>query len=724
MVMKRVHWGWLLLLLLFVGIYSQAQAQVEKEVDKKEEIPFPDPSSLQPNWWKFFEVELPLFKERIRSVADQLSKTQAETPDFNNKNNQGLLQELTINLDVLLNLKTNGTPQNPKTPAIRENYTLDEWLEISNTLKKKKIEEKIIQGEIARSSETIDKTERSLDTLMAAYIEIKATDSGRYPKGLEIMTRWSSIAVPREKIRLAKLNLAFLQVELSNLNLEVEAASRTLLASKRDLDRLSEEIKNSTAELEESRQELAKVQTAALMHFGDTPADKALSHFKGQAVVQASIEEALKHIEFVTKNVEQHIILILIKDASDVKEFFKKLTEWEKLLLTIKENYESWTIATIRERNLIQDLFIDEPDNELGKELKRINLDRSKLSGESILSLHRLENALQKLELQMDLLEQQFPGKTGDVQTWFFISQQAFVDFITEIPNWLTQSLFKINETPVTTLGLFRVILILGLAWWFSGFVSRSLERFIESRGEQDLSGVYTLSRLIHYGILGLGLFIALSSIGLDLGNLALVAGALSLGIGFGLQSIINNFVSGLILLFERNIKRGNFIEIANGTTGVVKEINVRTTLINTNDNIDIILPNSTLVGSSVINWTLREAVRRMHIPFGVAYGSDKDLVRQAVLEAAEKVPYTFKGHNNREPQVWLIEFGDSSLNFELVVWVIPEMVKKPATVHAEYLWEIETALSKYKIEIPFPQRDIHLKSGLTNLLKRDVENP
>ncbi|PIR00654.1 MAG: potassium transporter KefA [Nitrospinae bacterium CG11_big_fil_rev_8_21_14_0_20_45_15] len=322
----------------------------------------------------------------------------------------------------------------------------------------------------------------------------------------------------------------------------------------------------------------------------------------------------------------------------------------------------------------------------------------------------------------MDLLTQQLPTENGDFQTWFLKTEQNFANFTAEASTWLSISLFKVNETPVTTLGLFRMIIILGLAWWISGFVSQFLGRYIESKGEKDLSGVYTVSRLIHYGILGLGLFIALSSIGLDLSNLALVAGALSLGIGFGLQSIVNNFVSGLILLFERNIKIGNFIEIANGTTGVVKEINVRTTLINTNDNIDIIVPNSELVGSSVINWTLREAVRRTHIPFGVAYGSDKDLVKQAVLEAAEIVPYTYKGHKNRGPQVWLIEFGDSSLNFELIVWIKPEMVKRPAAVHAAYMWEIESALHKHNIEIPFPQRDLHLKSGFQNLFKKDME--
>ena len=138
----------------------------------------------------------------------------------------------------------------------------------------------------------------------------------------------------------------------------------------------------------------------------------------------------------------------------------------------------------------------------------------------------------------------------------------------------------------------------------------------------------------------------------------------------------------------------------------------MRSTLVTTNDNVDIVVPNAEFVSSRVTNWTMREVLRRTHIPFGVAYGTDKELVKQAVLEAAEQVPWTLKGHQKREPQVWLVEFGDSSLNFQLVVWLTRDAVKRPAAVHAAYLWEIESKLNEHGIEVPFPQRDLHLRSG------------
>ena len=179
-----------------------------------------------------------------------------------------------------------------------------------------------------------------------------------------------------------------------------------------------------------------------------------------------------------------------------------------------------------------------------------------------------------------------------------------------------------------------------------------------------------------------------------------------------GLQAVFSNFVAGLIILFEKSLKVGDFVELQSGITGEVKEINMRSTLVTTNDNVDILVPNSDFINQVVTNWTLREAYRRIHVPFGVAYGTDKDLVRKAVLEAADAVRWTLKESRRRAPQVWFVNFGESSLDFELVVWLIPEAVKRPSAVQATYLWEIESKLHEYGIEVPFPQRDLHLRSG------------
>jgi len=254
------------------------------------------------------------------------------------------------------------------------------------------------------------------------------------------------------------------------------------------------------------------------------------------------------------------------------------------------------------------------------------------------------------------------------------------------------------------------LILVLGFA--LSWFIRHLLERLKNRQQFAKSPAVYTLGRILHYIIILVAVLAALGSIGLDFTNFALIAGALSVGIGFGLQSIVNNFVSGLILLFEGSLRVGDYIELQSGVRGIVKEINTRATVINTNDSIDIVVPNSEFITSQLTNWTLRKPIARMRIGFGTAYGSDKDIVRQAALEAAVKVPFILHNMPGYEPEVQLVNFGDSSLDFQLLAWVSKSGVRRPERVRAEFYWELETRLRENGIEIPFPQRDLHLRSG------------
>jgi potassium-dependent mechanosensitive channel len=279
--------------------------------------------------------------------------------------------------------------------------------------------------------------------------------------------------------------------------------------------------------------------------------------------------------------------------------------------------------------------------------------------------------------------------------------------------DFLNTGVLTVGNTIVTVSGLIRVLVVLVIAWWVSKLIRIGLSRIALRWPGMNKASIYTIGRVFHYSVMVLGLMIGLSTLGIDLTNFALLLGALGVGLGFGLQSMVSNFISGLIILFEKSLKVGDFVELESGVTGEVREINIRSTRITTNDNIDILVPNSEFVNGRVINWTLDEAYRRIHVPFGVAYGTDKENVRAAVLEAADRVPYTLKGVSGREPQVWFVRFGDSSLDFELVVWLVQEAVKRPGRVQAAYLWEIHTALYQHGIEIPFPQRDLHVRSLL-----------
>jgi small-conductance mechanosensitive channel len=276
----------------------------------------------------------------------------------------------------------------------------------------------------------------------------------------------------------------------------------------------------------------------------------------------------------------------------------------------------------------------------------------------------------------------------------------------------MDRSLFKLGETPVTLSGLFKVVVIILFAWALSWVFRRVLVNVGHRFENESQSLVFIISRLSHYLIILIGIIAGLSSIGLNFTNFALVAGALALGLGFGLQTIVNNFLSGLILFFEQTVKVGDFVELDNGLTGEIKSINVRGTIVNTNDNIDVVVPNSEFTERKVINWTLLDPFRRIHVPFRVAYEADEEKVVEAGLEAAGKLSSTLTGVLGREPSVWLVNYGENGLEFELIVWLMPDAVKRPDAIYAAYHWEIKKALRRHEIEVPVPQREIRIRPG------------
>lgn len=276
-------------------------------------------------------------------------------------------------------------------------------------------------------------------------------------------------------------------------------------------------------------------------------------------------------------------------------------------------------------------------------------------------------------------------------------------------------NLLQIGDYSLATSQLFIAILIAIATLVIAALTKKSFKRVNKKNTKIPSNQTYIIARFSNYLILFVGFLMAISALGIDVSKLALLASALGIGIGLGLQGIVNNFVSGLAILLEGSLKVGDFIELDSGVTGEVIEIHMRATLIRTNDNVDILIPNADLTNGNVINWTLEDCTRRFRIPFAVAYGSDKEMVKEAVLKAAKTLPYTLTS-GNREPVVWMTGFGDSSLNFTLGVWVEAAYVKRPTALMSDYLWAIDDALREYNIEIPFPQRDLHIRSNAAEL--------
>jgi len=240
---------------------------------------------------------------------------------------------------------------------------------------------------------------------------------------------------------------------------------------------------------------------------------------------------------------------------------------------------------------------------------------------------------------------------------------------------------------------------------WLSTLLSRFI-RFILGedllpRLRLPLGVPQTITQLVHYAIITIGFLLAVASTGFDLTRLTILAGALGVGVGFGLQTVVNNFVSGLILMVERPVRIGDTVEI--GTLmGRVKRIGIRASIVRTFSGAEVVVPNGSLIAGNLVNWTLSDPRRRVELPVGVAYGSDVDRVRELLLEVAREHPECLK---EPEPVALFLGFGDSSLNFELRFWTLEDFIR----VKSEVTVGINKALIREKIEIPFPQRDVHL---------------
>jgi len=288
-------------------------------------------------------------------------------------------------------------------------------------------------------------------------------------------------------------------------------------------------------------------------------------------------------------------------------------------------------------------------------------------------------------------------------------------DYIEQLREFLNLRLFTLQDDPVTIMSLIIFLFFISLFLFLGIFTRKILRGGFLDRFDIDPGLQYTLARVSQYVIVVIGFLISFQFVGIDLSSLAVIFGLLSVGIGFGLQNITANFISGLIIMFERPISVGDRVDVA-GVEGDVTEINIRSTKIHTLNNISIIVPNSQFVESNVVNYSHGNPTFRLDMSVGVSYSSDLDTVLKALNEVAEEHPKVMR---NPTHQVHLTEFGDSAWDMQLRVW-IPN-VKDRYELRNELNQAIVRKFNEYEIEIPFPQRDLHFRSEL-NLRNKDVK--
>lgn len=675
----------------------------------------PDPANLTTDWWRYFEGEPSGLKKRIETMSQQLNGTLQALPEDEQYDAKANIDRFNENLQVLLELRKNSGPAEPASSPVQKTYTLEQWLDLVHKQRTVQAELQSENEDLLLAGKRVNPMRQHFDSLTAAYLALPDQDHEKPAQGLALMAAWSELAVNNERMRLQKAALAIQNVKLEQLAEETTAAQYRLSVGADELQRLNQEMQTAENELSAAHQYAAQLVASSLTGNLETDDGKARSLLFEQRVRYSSVEEAIADAVVMRIKIELELAKMLTSsNKNELTGFREQIQDHLDHINEISTRLNLWRKEAERDQGRAGKSLVALFGATAPQSGELITLTKQRLSEaqNTLLSLQRLDSEIRDARLVAGLVQTLISAREGALRSGLETVKTSSAKVWELVWNRMGTSLFKIGETPVTMLGILRVLIIITFAWTLSHFVRGALTHLSE-RQRGSSAFLYTLGRLTHYLFLTIGISIGLSSVGVDLSNFALIAGALSLGVGFGLQAIVSNFVSGLIVLFERSLRIGDFVELSSGLAGEVRAINVRSTLVTTPDMVEILVPNSEFVNGKVINWTLTDASRRIHIPFGVAYGSDKELVRKAALEAAYQTPHTLKNRIGREPEVWLTNFGDSSLDFELVVWVEPKAVKKPPMVRAAYYWELETALRKYGIEIPFPQRDLHLRNGL-----------
>ena len=665
---------------------------------------------IDAGYWSYFEGAPDDVEARI---ADFLAAAELEVAGLeaaNLESGQSLLAAIHDNLSAYVALLADDELQLQALPPPTISYSLDDLLRLAAVARDARKGAIAEQLEVEREQRVLGGATRRRDQAFKEYVDAAEGDE-KVIAGLRLIQARSAQAISTRRLRLLTESYARAAQYADATAERVILASENLATTpvEADLEKLLDAVVEQETAAEEARKQLRAAELEATELDLDTPDGRSEQRLLQQKLIDAEVGVALAETKLAETQARRWWTELQLDTDPNMDELQDQALTWSHLVRTVPLNLPNWQQDSQAELLAVQTM----DRSGLKRASRRLLEERLAAAQTTLAHVAEVESAVADLELLGAAVDAAVAESSGALSSWLQSASRQVQSVYQRTLNLADVTLFSVGEeTPVTGRDIFRMLVILLIAYLLSRGIRYVIGRVSEKDTKGNQASLYTVSRLTHYAIIIIAVFVALSSIGLDFGKLALVAGALSVGIGFGLQSIVSNFVSGLIILFEHTLRVGDYIELDTGLTGTVKAINVRSTLINTNDNIDIVVPNSEFVTARLTNWTLGERVLRVRIPFGVAYGSDKDLVKKAAIEAAEEVPYTLTHIKRRRPDVWLVNFGDSSLDFLLTVWVNREGARRPTRTKAAYLWALETKLTEYGIEIPFPQRDLNLRSG------------
>lgn len=683
----------------------------------------PDPLKLVATWWGYFSTKSgEELKRGIAGFIGRVNEQISHLPLDEQKKYQPVLSQISANLvayETLVSKKTENT--SVAKIAIAEKYTLRQLIDLTHQERELQGNAQRIRLEISEYEKQLKSLDRQLNTNLARYLDITGADNNRFGEGLTIILTQTEAVLIDERNKTMKTELSNLNQRLDDIKVVINAAVNTISTSDEEIKQLADAVTQSEIKVQEVTIKLSREQQyLAALDSNGTKEDAAVARYRELRVLNTQVHLAVAQAQVVFYKMQLSLLQLLHDPEADNETALKNVRRYDVELEELKAKAAGRTEQNEIERIRSTELLAETTsEGEQSLFLRNIIQDRSNLIQDTAINLQRLNVLLDDSSYISTLSKEKILALSGGWRNTYYQTRLFLSDSWRFIKNSTSTALFKVGDTPVTASGLVRFVVVLFLAWWSAFWINKLLIRIGNRNGGERLPAYYLTGRLTYYSVISIGFLGGLTIIGIDFTNFALVAGALAIGLGFGLQSILSNFVSGLIILFERSLKVGDFIELQDrNLRGEVRAINVRATIIADNDNIEIVIPNSELINTKMLNWTLTEPHRRIRYPFKVAYGVEKELVREVVLKAVEDVPHTLKGIPGRNPAVWLNRFGDYYYEFELVVWLTARAVKRPNAVHAAYMWAIDTALRSNNIEIPVPQSELRFREKSAMAIK------
>ena len=592
-----------------------------------------------------------------------------------------------------------------------------------------------------------------LTALLPLYVQMKSEDGSRYQAYenlahiLSLQHEYAILQLKRPKLNKALTDVRGVVKEASSLAEKVFGQLRIskddITELKKKVDALQESHVSSLARLNAEHldldkqsvvaaSKLDKAVTAMGLEVKDDMAASALESekerlelvleaisFRQKAIIQEkmNLDLAIQGLMFKQEWLTAYVEMSTGgKPAAFVEQWRKK---GEELTAKKEELVRDLSLATQKRADLTQRLVV--MTNKVGaigrsggRDLQTIFAKQAeKTTGNLdvfILGLSNNIHDLSQLHEEIEFVLQLQLNRMDSGERFLSWGLAYLTSKWEQVSTVLFYPLLTIGETAITLISICKVLVLVLIGLRLLKVIRRKTANLLAEKTAMTPGAVNSMTTLVYYAALVVGILIILSTIGFNVSQLGMIFGALSVGLGFGLQTISNNFVSGIILLTEQTIQVGDYVELQTGVTGEVRKISIRATVVRTFDGEDVIVPNSELVSSRVNTWSYEDNWRRLKVPFGVSYDSDPAEVVRLAEEAAREVKVT-KEDSAHPLRIFFEGFGNNSLDFSIRPWCWMHQINAQTGMISDYYFALFRKFKEAGIAIPFPQTDLHLKS-------------